>query len=618
MKGLREIILAGNPNVGKSTIFNAMTGLRQHTGNWCGKTVELTHGRIRFRGESFTVTDLPGTYSLISRSEEERLAADYIRQARDACTVIVCDATALARSLTLALQILPLAQHAVLCVSMMDEAEKAGLRLEVPTLQRLLGVPVVLTTRGDEASLERLMEAVRETMDGFLPSRPLCVCETLTGETPDETDAIAERFVREAERIANAAVHQPETPETARKERLDRIFLSRVSGGVCMLLLLVLVFWLTIVGANYPSGLLQALLDWVGARLKRGFVAAGVPTALRGALLDGMYATTARVVAVMLPPMAIFFPLFTLLEDFGYLPRVAFLLDERFRRCGACGKQALTLCMGFGCNAVGVTGCRIIDSKRERLLAILTNSLVPCNGRFPALIFLLTAFFAVRGFYAALALAGAVLLAVYVTLLASGLLSKTLLRGEPSSFLMELPPYRSPRVGSVLVRSLLDRTLFVLGRAVAVAAPAGLLIWLLANWSVGGAPILSLCARLLAPCGRWMGLSGTILLAFLLSFPANELLFPILVMLMQSGSQIGAAYGTQALAQLLKSSGWTWKTAVCCLILVLFHAPCSTTLLTIRKETGSVKWTLCALLLPVGIGFVCCVIATQVFRLLGL
>lgn len=321
----------------------------------------------------------------------------------------------------------------------------------------------------------------------------------------------------------------------------------------------------------------------------------------------------------MLPPMAIFFPLFTLLEDAGYLPRVAYNLDRPFQACRACGKQALTMCMGLGCNAAGVVGCRIIDSERERLLAVLTNSLMPCNGRFPALIALMTMFFSLSDstLAAALLLTAALMLCVGLTFGATWLLSATVLRGKPSAFVLELPPYRAPQVGQVLVRSVFDRTLFVLGRAAAVAAPAGIVLWALANVHPGGVSLLTRCAAALDPLGRVMGMDGVLLLAFVLGFPANEIVLPIAVMGYLAQGSLSDVPGLAQMHALLTANGWTWTTAVSAVLFFLLHWPCSTTLWTIRRETGSAKWTLLAALLPTALGMALCAAFTALTRLIG-
>ena len=342
-----------------------------------------------------------------------------------------------------------------------------------------------------------------------------------------------------------------------------------------------------------------------------------MPAGMIRALVDGVWRVLAWVVSVMLPPMAIFFPLFTLLEDLGYLPRIAFVLDHAFRRAGACGKQSLTMCMGLGCNACGVTGCRIIDSPRERLIAILTNSLVPCNGRFPTLIALISVFFARNSLQAALLLLGTLVLGVGMTLGVSRVLSLTVLRGLPSSFALELPPYRRPRVGQVLVRSVLDRTVFVLGRAAAVAAPAGLVIWLSANVSIAGASVLSHITGFLDPLGRFMGMDGVILTAFLLGWPANEIVVPVMLMAYLAQGTLVDAADTQTLGQLLLAQGWTPVTAVCTMLFSLFHWPCSTTCLTVAKETKSAKWTALAVVLPTLVGMLLCIIVAGAARMLA-
>ncbi|STA91569.1 ferrous iron transport protein B [Clostridium cochlearium] len=342
---------------------------------------------------------------------------------------------------------------------------------------------------------------------------------------------------------------------------------------------------------------------------------------LHGPLILGVYRTLGWVISVMLPPMAIFFPLFTLLEDLGYLPRVAFNLDNFFKKACAHGKQALTMCMGFGCNAAGVIGCRIIDSPRERLIAIITNTFVPCNGRFPILISITMIFIAsnfsgsFNGVIAALTVTLIIILGIIATLLSSKLLSKTLLKGEPSSFTLELPPYRKPKVGQILIRSILDRTLFVLGRAIVVAAPAGLILWFFANTYVGDNSILQICANFLNPFAKAIGMDGYILLAFILGLPANEIVIPIIIMSYMSAGALIEFQNLSTLRDLLIANGWTIVTAINVMIFTLMHFPCGTTLLTIRKETGSFKWTLVSFLLPTLFGIVVCFLVTQTFAL---
>jgi ferrous iron transport protein B len=389
-----------------------------------------------------------------------------------------------------------------------------------------------------------------------------------------------------------------------------------------MLLMLSGALWLTIAGANYPSNLLARILFFLEEPLSKLLTLLSAPERLRSLLVDGVFKTLAWVVSVMLPPMAIFFPLFTLLEDSGFLPRIAFNLDNFFRKACAHGKQALTMCMGFGCNAAGVTGCRIIDSPRERLIAIMTNNFVPCNGRFPTLIAVLSMFFAaggpLRSAVSALALAALILFGVAMTVLVSRLLSKTVLKGLPSSFYLELPPYRRPQLGRVVVRAIFDRTLFVLGRAVSVAAPAGLLIWLLANIRAGDMSLLGRCAGFLDPFARLLGLDGYILLAFVLGFPANEIVVPIIIMSYTATGSLTDSDSLARLHALFVEHGWTRLTAICMLLFSLLHWPCGTSCLTIKKETRSLKWTLLSFAIPTLAGIFTCLSVAGAARLLGL
>ena len=603
----RVVALVGNPNVGKSTLFNALTGMRQHTGNWPGKTVTCAQGRTLHAGHGYVLVDLPGTYSLSAHSEEETVTRDFFGSKQAQCVVVVCDASCLERNLILVLQILELTGRVVLCVNLMDEAKKRNITVDLPRLSHLLHIPVVGTSASRGQGLGELMHAVEQVFDADTP--------------PPIAPMDEEARVRKAERLARAAVRQPSSDGEGLDRMLDRIVLRR-TGIPVMLALLTLVLWLTIAGANIPSALLSEGLFWIQNRLTYLFAFLNALDWLHGALVLGVYRVLAWVVSVMLPPMAIFFPLFTLLEDFGYLPRVAFMLDHAFQKARTCGKQALTMCMGFGCNAAGVVGCRIIDSPRERLIATVTNSFVPCNGRFPTLIALISMFFVgtqggfVRSLAAALLLMLFLVLGVFMTFWISRFLSNTVLKGIPSSFTLELPPYRRPRIGQVLLRSVLDRTLFVLGRAAAVAAPAGLIIWLFANVHIGGISILTHCTEFLDPFARLLGLDGVILMAFILGFPANEIVIPIILMAYLSTGSLTDLSDLNALRELLVSHGWTWVTAVCTMLFSLFHWPCSTTCITIQKETGSLKWTILSILLPTAIGMLLCFCVSTAAHLL--
>lgn len=433
---------------------------------------------------------------------------------------------------------------------------------------------------------------------------------------------------REAEAIAAKVVHPLAAPAgkgdgpgqgsgLKRAQTADLIFTSRWTAFPLMALLLALVLWITIVGANYPSQLLATALFWVQDQLAALATSWQFPWWLKGVLVDGIYRTVAWVVSVMLPPMAIFFPCFALLEDWGLLPRIAFNLDRIFKACGTCGKQALTMSMGLGCNAAGVVSCRIIDSPRERLIAMLTNSFIPCNGRFPTLIALSATFFAGgpswhQTLLPTLAATGMILVGVGATLGVSWLLSKTLLRGLPSYFILELPPYRRPQVLRTIVRSMLDRTWFVLARAVMVAAPAGAVIWLLANFPASSPSLLSSWAGHLDPLGRALGLDGFILVAFILGLPANEIVLPLALMGYLAGTSMMEYSGLTELHTVLVEHGWTWITALCTLLFSVLHYPCATTLLTIKKESQSAKWTLLAGLVPLAAAMLVCFVANQI------
>jgi ferrous iron transport protein B len=613
------VALMGNPNTGKSTVFNRLTGMRQHTGNWPGKTTELAEGIFEEGGRTFKIVDLPGTYSLEAADNDEQVPARFLKVADPDVTVVVADATALERNLLLCLQVMALREKVVVALNLIDEAESRGIKVDAEALSRELGVPVVPMAARRGQGIALLRQVVLGSAQ-TAPAHEIPANAALPG---------SEGLFRRAGEIVKKCVTSF-TPGTNIDWRyaLDWLLTSRWTAFPIMFCVFALVLWLTIIGANWPSQMLyKGLVEWLHPALKSVAVMSGMPWWLSGVLVDGMYLAGAWVVCVMLPPMAIFFPMFTLLEDLGYLPRVAFNMDGLFSRAGAHGKQALTMAMGYGCNAAGVVAARIIESPRERLVAILTNNFAICNGRWPTLILLSSLFvapLAPHGFgtlAAMSAILAIALLGVALSLVGAWILSRTLLKGEPCAFHLEIPPLRAPCLWQVVYTSLVDRTIFVLWRAVIFAFPAGALIWLVANVSIGMHPMAWWLVEGLSPLGWLLGLNGVILLAYLVAIPANELVVPTILMITVTlgGHAVGGATlfdpdKASNLREMLATAGWTTLTALSMMLFCLCHNPCSTTIYTIYKETKSARWAFWSAALPLAFGFVFCAVFAALWR----
>ncbi len=672
--------LAGNPNVGKSTIFNSLTHSNQHTGNWAGKTVENAVGIMKNGEEIYKIYDLPGIYSLLPHSEEERVARDFLVFDDYDFVMVVCDASSLLRNLNLVLQMREMNCNLILCLNLIDEARKKKIEVNSSKLEKLLGVKIIECCAHDNKSIKHLHDEIIEYSQNIkrVPKRnivkypaylekaiQMVVAQlqhinlkiskrwlalniirndrTIIDKINSQlgTDIMTDEMLSALYKIkkmlldedvlineiddvivnaindkASSIYEQVVTSKRTKLKELylDKILTSKLWGIPIMLLFLGIIFLITIKISNYPSEWLFKMFSSLEVILNDCLIDLGLPSFLIDMLINGVYKVTTWVISVMLPPMMIFFPLFTLLEDFGYLPRIAFNLDGVFRKCSSCGKQSLTMAMGFGCNCVGVTGARIIDSKRERLIAILTNTFIPCNGKFPTIIAIITMFFVGLGtdlkalIISTLILLLIVLLGVLMTFIVSKLLSKTLFAGYPSSFILELTPFRRPRIMKTIVTSIFDRTLFVLGRAVTVAIPAGFIIWILANINIGDLSILNHLTSFFDPFGKIFGVDGVIIVAFLLGFPANEIVLPIMLMCYLNTGTLVDYSNLLELKTLLIDNGWTILTALSVVILFIMHYPCSTACLTIKKETGSWWYVFLSCIIPTILGLLCCFI----------
>lgn len=684
------IALAGNPNVGKSTIFNNLTGMHQHTGNWPGKTVSNASGICEYKNSKLLFVDIPGTYSIMSNSEEEEIARNYICFGNPDCTVVVVDATSMERNLSLVFQIKEITPNVIVCVNLLDEAKKKGIKIDLNKLENLLGCKVVGTTARKKRTLNKLLDvitsraatpdtyllsftysnAIEKAIDNLLPeikkikNIPTFLARFVSIKLLDNSKeilmSIEENFNFKFSNFSNLQSKLNESFEILEKNnitrnnfkdeivtdivnksaticrnvckyeksnysnfdrKIDKVLTSKKFGIPIMIIFLCIIFWLTIVGSNYPSEVLFNFFSYIQTKLLIFFDFIHSPEWLKNMFVLGVYQTVTWIISVMLPPMAIFFPLFTFLEDLGFLPRLAFNMDGFFSRALTNGKQMITMCMGFGCNAAGVVGTRIIESPRERIVASVTNSFVPCNGRYPFLIAVASIFIAssfsgiTSSIISTLVVVSVIILGIVLTLLVSKLLSKTILKGAPSSFILELPPYRKPQIGKIIVRSIFDRTIFVLVRAIQVAAPAGLVIWLFANIGINGTSVLAMIANFLEPFANLMGLDGYILTAFIFGMPANEIVLPIILMCYLGGGSLVNISDYSTIGEILIANHWTIITAINVMIFTVLHFPCTTTILSIKKETGSWKWAGLSFVLPTVCGILICLATNFVYNI---